>query len=76
MKNKKSFEESILELEKIVEQLENGDLTLDESILCFQRGMELSKYCHQRLDEVEHKISILIEAENGGIKEEPFGEEG
>jgi len=72
---KKSFEEAVSELEDIVEKLEKGDLTLDESIEFFQRGVELSKYCSKRLDEVEKKISILVMDENGLIKEENFQED-
>lgn len=70
--NEKTFEEAISELEKIVEKLEKGELPLDESIDVFQKGMELSKFCSKRLDEIEKKISILIEKENGEIVEEPF----
>jgi len=69
-KRKKSFEEAISELEIIVEKLEKGELTLEESLDYFQKGIELSKYCSQKLDEVEKKISILIENEEGNIKEE------
>ena len=69
---KKSFQEAIEELEKIVSILEKGDLPLDESLEVFQRGIELSRYCSKRLDEVEKKISILIEDDSGGIREESF----
>lgn len=69
---KKSFEQAISELEEVVAKLEKGDLPLDESIEFFQKGMELSKYCSNRLDEIEKRISILIEDENGEIKEEAF----
>ncbi len=68
----KGFEDAMNELESIVEKLEKGELTLDESIEHFQRGMELSKYCSKRLDEVEKKITILIEDEKGNLREEPF----
>lgn len=67
----KSFEEALEELESIVDKLEKGELTLDKSLEYFQRGVELSKYCNKRLDEVEKKISVLVEAEDGTIKEEP-----
>jgi exodeoxyribonuclease VII small subunit len=70
MKDKVSFEKAMAELEKIVEFLEKGDLSLDESIDLFQRGVELSKLCGNRLDEVEKKISVLIEDETGEITEE------
>ena len=75
-KKEKSFEEAISELESIVEKLENGELPLDESIEIFQKGIELSKFCSKRLDEVERKISILIEDEKGQVREEAFTPEG
>jgi len=72
LEGKMSFEEALKELEAIVENLEKGDLTLDESINAFQRGIEISRYCSKKLDEVERKISILIENENGEIQEKEF----
>ena len=64
------FEQAIAELEEVVGKLEKGELTLDESIEFFQKGVELSKYCSKRLDEAERKITLLIEKENGEISEE------
>lgn len=64
-----SFEKAIAELEEIVKKLEKGELTLDESIDCFQRGVELTKYCSKRLDEAERRITMLVEGENGQIAE-------
>ena len=66
----KSFEKAISELEEVVAQLEKGELTLDESIDYFQKGVELSKFCSKQLDEAERKITLLIEKENGEIQEE------
>ena len=74
-KSGKKFEEAIEELENIVETLEKGELNLEDSIDIFQKGVELSKYCSKRLDEIEKKISILIEDEDGEIKEELFSVE-
>lgn len=70
--NGKKFEQAIAELEEIVGKLEKGELTLDESIEYFQKGVELSKYCSKRLDEAERKIALLVEKENGEITEVPF----
>jgi exodeoxyribonuclease VII small subunit len=70
--NKKSFEEAISQLEEVVSKLEKGEQSLDDSIDIFQKGIELSKYCNRKLDEVEKKISILIEEENGELKEKNF----
>lgn len=67
--NSGSFEKAIAELEEIVRKLEKGELTLDDSINCFQRGIELTKYCGKRLDEAERSITMLVEGENGGITE-------
>lgn len=74
-KDKKNFEESMKNLEQIVDALERGELSLDESIDLFQKGIELSKYCSKRLDEIEKKITILVEDEKGGLVEEAFSTE-
>lgn len=71
MKNK-SFEEAIEELEKVVDELENSNLTLDESVKRFQTGVELSTYCNKLLDDAEKKISILLEKNDGTIDEKDF----
>jgi len=73
-KTKKSFENALTELEKIVENLENGELTLDESIAAFQSGIELSRYCSKKLNEAEKKITILMEDENGNIEKKDFSD--
>lgn len=70
--NEKSFEEAIVELESIVNELEVEKLTLEQSVEKFEKGMELSKYCNELLSKVEKDISILIEQSNGEIKEETF----
>ncbi|TYQ13375.1 UNVERIFIED_CONTAM: exodeoxyribonuclease VII small subunit [Acetivibrio alkalicellulosi] len=69
---KKSFENSMNELEKIVENLERGEMPLDSSIDMFQKGIELSKNLSKMLDDMEKRISILIEDEKGCIREEEF----
>ena len=69
-----SFEQSLEELESLVEKLEKGQLTLDESLGLFERGMKLARICNQKLSKAERKIEILIE-ENGNLKTETFIEE-
>jgi exodeoxyribonuclease VII small subunit len=64
-----SFENAISELEDIVQKLEKGELSLEESINFFQRGVELTKYCNKKLDEAERSITMLIENEKGQITE-------
>ncbi|SFM83717.1 exodeoxyribonuclease VII small subunit [Methanolobus profundi] len=69
-----SFEVSLEELESLVEKLERGQLTLDESLGLFERGMGLARVCNQKLSKAERKIEILIE-ENGKLKTEKFIDE-
>ena len=69
---KKSFEEQIQELEKIINELENGNLNLDESVQKFEEGMQKAKQCNKILEEAEKKITILLNDENGEKKEENF----
>ncbi|MGV8145051.1 MAG: exodeoxyribonuclease VII small subunit [Alkaliphilus sp.] len=70
MKRKK-FEDSILRLEEIIDQLENKELTLDNSLKLFQEGVELYKHCNQKLENVEAKITMILN-ENATIEEVPF----
>ena len=70
MKEKK-FEDAMRELEDIVKRLESGDLPLEESLKIFEEGVALSRYCFNKLEEAEKRVSILIKDE-GGIKREPF----
>jgi len=72
---KLTFENAMKRLEGIVEQLERGDLGLDEALKKFQEGIKLSQFCSNKLDETEKKVSILLEDEEGNIREEPFQEE-
>ncbi len=67
----KSFEENMEQLEKIVTELEKGDLNLDESVKKFEQGMKISKKCNDILENAEKKITILLKQENG-IKEANF----
>ncbi len=57
----KDFESAIGELEKIVKQLEDGDLPLDKSLALFERGIELSRYCHDQLGAAQARIELLTE---------------
>jgi exodeoxyribonuclease VII small subunit len=60
-----SFEEAIERLESIVSKLESGDVPLEAAIDLFQEGMQLSQLCGAKLEQVERKIEMLIETENG-----------
>ncbi|MCM3215429.1 exodeoxyribonuclease VII small subunit [Niallia taxi] len=59
-KNGLSFEEAMEELEKIVEKLEEGDVPLEEAINTYKRGMELSKFCHDKLKNVEEQLAEIV----------------
>ena len=68
---KSSFEDNMENLEKIVTELEKGDLNLDESIAKFEEGIKISKECNKILEDAEKKITILLE-KDGEIREENF----
>ena len=63
----KDFESAIAELENIVKQLEEGDLALDKSLALFERGVELSRYCHEQLGAAQRRIELLTE--RGDVKD-------
>lgn len=67
-----NYEKSLKQLEDIVHQLEDGELTLEQSMELFQQGVILSKECSKMLDEAEQKISILIKDKDDKISEQPF----
>ena len=56
-----NFEKTLGELEELVEKMEEGDLSLEESLKCFERGILLTKNCQQALSEAEQKVRILLE---------------
>ncbi len=55
------FETALAELESLVEQMEQGDLSLDESLKQFERGVQLTRACQTALKEAEQKVQILLE---------------
>jgi exodeoxyribonuclease VII small subunit len=68
----KTFEQSMKQLERIVQELEEGDLPLEKAIKKFEEGIKLSKLCSEKLDETEKKISILLKNSEGQMTEKPF----
>ncbi|MCE8422534.1 MAG: exodeoxyribonuclease VII small subunit [Candidatus Methanoperedens sp.] len=68
------FEESLLELEGIVEKLEKGQLSLDESLVLFEKGIKLVRECSSTLQNAQQKVESLI-AENNDLKPGPFVQE-
>lgn len=66
------FEEALARLEDLVRRLESGDLTLDESLRCYEEGMRLTRYCYEKLDQAERQIEQLIEREDGSAELVPL----
>jgi exodeoxyribonuclease VII small subunit len=69
-----SFEDALAELEQTVNRLERGDLSLEESLEAFERGVGLTRLCQKSLQEAEQKVQILIE-KNGSQVLESFADE-
>jgi exodeoxyribonuclease VII small subunit len=65
----KDFEAAIAELETIVKKLEEGDLALEQSLALYERGVQLSRFCHAQLEQAERRIEILNE--RGELKPAP-----
>ena len=70
----KKFEEALKELEKVVERLESGELSLEESLAAFESGVSLVKYCSQKLTDVEKKIEVLVKDKEGKLQLKPFAD--
>jgi exodeoxyribonuclease VII small subunit len=68
------FEASMGQLEKLVDQMEEGDLSLEQSLQAFEAGVKLTRQCQQALKEAEQKVSLLLE-KNGELVSEPFDAE-
>ena len=64
-KKPEQFEDALKKLEKIVEKLEHGNLPLEEAMEAFTEGVQLVKYCNQKLDEAENKVQMLLKDEQG-----------
>ncbi len=71
----KKFEAALARLEEIVQELEKGDIPLEQSLKLFEEGIKLSRICNKRLEEAERRVEILIKDKNGMMKAEAFEEE-
>jgi exodeoxyribonuclease VII small subunit len=65
---KAGFEEHLTQLELVVERLERGDLTLDESVRLFEEGMKLSQACKAELEQAEGRVQVLVEGKGGKMQ--------
>ena len=72
MKKNLTFEEAMEALELAVAKLENGSLSLDESLVQFEEAVKLIKYCNDKISVAEQKVRILIEGEGGEISDKNF----
>jgi exodeoxyribonuclease VII small subunit len=70
----KTFEQSLNDLERIVKQLEEGDLPLEESLKLFEEGVKLSRECRERLTSAERRIEVLMKDANGNLGLQPIEE--
>ncbi len=68
MNDELTFKQAIEELERITESLESGELELEESLRLFERGVELVKYCQEKLNAAKSKVEALVDSLEGGFK--------
>jgi exodeoxyribonuclease VII small subunit len=67
-----SFEKALADLEGIVQKLEKGGLSLNESLALFEKGVKLAKYLREELGKAEKKVEILLKDDKGEVRKEPF----
>ena len=71
----KKFEAALTRLEEIVQELEQGDLPLEQSLKLFEEGIKLSRICNKRLEDAERRVEILLKDKAGNMVAQPFEEE-
>ncbi|TMA91414.1 MAG: exodeoxyribonuclease VII small subunit [Deltaproteobacteria bacterium] len=64
----KNFESAMEEIEQVVEQIESGELSLEESLAAYEKGVGLVKFCYQKLNEVEKRIEFLVKDKEGKLQ--------
>lgn len=69
--SEKKFEESLAALEAAVEELERGDLCLEDALLCYEKGVKSALLCRKRLQSIETKVEILLKERGGHLRTEP-----
>ena len=67
------FEEALADLEQVVELLESGDLSLEDSLATFEKGVGLVRFCNQKLSEVEKRVELLVKDKQGQLQLKAFG---
>ncbi len=71
-KQKQTFEKAMKQLEGIVRELETEDIPLEKALGRFEEGVRLSKFCGEKLDETEKKVTLLLKDTAGNVTEQPF----
>lgn len=71
-RSRNRFEKTLADLEKIVDELESGDLTLDESLARYEQGVKALKQCYEVLRDAEKKVEVLLQGEDGSSRTAPF----
>lgn len=75
MAKRQDFEKAMERLEKIVDELEAGELVIDSAMKKFEEGVKLSAFCSKKLDEMEKRMTVLLEKKSGELSEEPLRSE-
>jgi exodeoxyribonuclease VII small subunit len=73
MTDKFNFNKGLIELEEIINKMESGELSLEDSLKYFEEGVKIHRQCHTALTDAEQRISVLSESDNY-IEEKPFGD--
>ncbi len=68
----KKFETALEDLEQVVEQLDSGELSLEDSLAAFEKGVGLVKFCNDKLNEVEKKVELLVKDKEGKLQLKAF----
>ncbi len=70
---KQGFEKNLSELEQVVKSLEANDVSLEDMIALFEKGVHLTRECTEALNAAEQKITVLMKNRDGEMEEQPFG---
>ena len=73
--NPRKFEDALKQLEDTVHKIEEGNLSLDETLKAFEEGVKLARFCQAKLNEAQKKVDILMKDEKGNLRARPFQEE-
>jgi len=71
----KKFEVALARLEEIVQELEKGDIPLEQSLKLFEEGIKLSRLCSKRLEDAERRVDVLLKDKSGNMVAQPFEEQ-